>query len=253
LTPTLHDELIAAKGGEIFIVNNNLNVGAIPSDESSSNKTEYYAEFKYRNKYSFIKKADISFFVEGLLSTNASDSLNYLSVYPVNYNFIKGKNELVWQIGIEGNQTFSNYRVTGNFYWNGLLPNFVNLTFNEDRLRLKPIVKVGLKFYQEIENNRLQGFDDNEFSNQAFVNLYYYIPIMKSYSLILSGSCFYDFNKSANPDSEIMYNYSATLGIEIPKTEFKTIFKYSYGENGISYKKNNTLMIGFLLDIVGIN
>jgi len=46
-----------------------------------------------------------------------------------------------------------------------------------------------------------------------------------------------------------MHNYSVILGIDIPKTDFKTIFKYVKGQSGISYEKNDYLMIGLMIDL----
>ena len=48
-----------------------------------------------------------------------------------------------------------------------------------------------------------------------------------------------------------MFNYSAILGIDIPNTNFKTIFKYSKGQNGISYQSDDYFMFGFLIDALG--
>lgn len=253
LTDGMVQEFIDAKGGEIFLSQNQIDFGAIPSDQSSSNKTEFYAKFKYRSKYAIFKDSPMYFYSEGLIGTNSKDSLNHLSVYPVSFNFLKGTNELSGQLGMEGNQLFTNYRIAGNFYWNGIIPNLVDFTFGENRMRLKPVVKLGFKLYKEVENNRLPGNNKNEFSNQIFADFYYNIPIKKQYTLIFECSAFYDFNLSVNPDKKIMANYSATLGIEIPKTELQTIFKYTWGENGVTYKSNDYLMLGFIVDLFGIN
>lgn len=254
LTESMAKEIIDAKGGEIFLTQNNFDFGIIPSEQSSSSKTEINVTFNYRTRYSFLKnKLPIYFSAKGLIGTNSRDSLNYISIYPVSYNFSKGTNEFIGQIGIEGNQVFSNYRISGNFFWNGIIPNIVNLTFGEDRLRLKPVIKAGIKFYQEIENNRPVEINSNEFSNQVFGEFYYYIPVQKIYSLIIEGTVFYDFNLSVNSDKKTMFNYSVIFGLDIPKTDFKTIFKYSKGENGISYQKNDYFIIGLMIDSFGLN
>ncbi|MEQ8477014.1 hypothetical protein [Fulvivirga sp.] len=253
LTEAMEEELIAAKGGSIFMTSNVFDFGVLPQDKSENTATEFYASFKYRSKYSFAKDKPIFFYGEGLLTTDSQDTLNYLSLYPVSYNFSKSKSEIIAQVGVEGNQTFQNYRVAANIYWQGLLENLVDLTFGEDRLRLKPVIKIGAKFYQEMENNRPVEIEDHEFSNQVFGQIYYYIPIKKQYSLILDGNAFYDFNTSVNPDEEVKFNYTVTLGIEIPKTDFKTILKIVGGENGITYQKDQLLMIGFMADLFSLN
>lgn len=252
LTDAMEQELIAAKGGTIFMVDNNMDFGVVPPEESESSQTEFFLSFKYRKQYTFLEETPIFFYGEGLLTTNSKDTLNYFLLYPLNYNLAKGKNEIVGQLGVEGNQRLTSYRISGNAYWQGIIPNLIDLTFGEDRLRLKPVIKLGIKFYQEIENNRIIETDE-EFSNQVFGEFYYYIPIKKIYSLILEGNAFYDFNESVNPDEEFKYNVTATLGIDIPKTDFKTIFKYTNGENGITYMKDDMLMLGFMVDLFKTN
>jgi len=258
LTDAMQKELIAAKGGSIFMSSNTFDFGILPKDTEENAKTEFYADFKYRSEYGFSDNVPVFFYGEGLLTTNSADTLNYLSLYPISYRFAdydkigNRKNyDLVAQLGIEGNQKFTNYRMSGNIYWQGLIPNLINLTMGEDRLRLKPVLKAGAKFYKEYENNRLIE-SENEDSNQIFGELYYFVPIKKIYSLILDANAFYDFSDTLNPDDEIMYNVSITLGIDIPNTDFKTIFKYVEGENGITYQKDQQLMIGFMADLFSI-
>ncbi len=253
LTKSMAKELINAKGGEIFLTQNKIDFGMIPSDQASSGKNEYNASFKYRTRYSFLSEIPIFLYTEGLISSNSKDSLNFISIYPVNYNFFKGTNELVGQLGIEGNQVFTNYRISGNFYWNGLIPNLIDLTLGENRLRLKPVVKLGFKLYKEIENNRPVRLNNNEFSNQIYSEMYYYIPLQSLYSIIIEGSAFYDFSSIANTDKQVMYNYSITLGVDFPKTDFKTIFKFSKGDNVVSKQSNEFLMIGLMVDLFEIN
>tara|TARA_R110001632_G_scaffold66891_3_gene157319 strand:- start:7122 stop:8390 length:1269 start_codon:yes stop_codon:yes gene_type:complete len=249
LTDTMIQEYINSKGGEIVMTQNKLDFGVIPVENSSSTNVEVNASFSYRKRYSFLSsKIPVFFTAEGLISTNAKDSLNFLSVYPVNYNFSKGTNQFIGQLGFEGNQTFSNYRVTANFFWNGIIPNLVDLTFGENRLRLKPVVKLGAKFYKEVANNRPVQINSKEFSNQAFGEIYYYIPIHNVYSLIIEGRAFYDFNKSLNVEGNLKSNYSITFGLEVPKTKMKTIFKYTKGVNGVTFEKNEYIVVGLLMD-----
>ncbi|MBW6535927.1 MAG: hypothetical protein K0B11_13040 [Mariniphaga sp.] len=244
------EELIYAKGGDIYVSQNVIDLGIIPSEQASSGKTEYIASFQYRTKYSFIKDLPVFLYAKGLISSNSNDSLNYLSVYPINYNFLKGYNELIGQLGIEGNQSFSSYRIAGNFYWNALIPNLVDLTLGENRLRLKPIISFGLKIYKEIKNNIPSELNTKEFSNRIYSQYYYYVPIQKNYSIILNGMTYYDFSSKVNPDRKILHNYSLAVGIDIPKTDFKTIFKYEKGNNFVTQESNNYLMIGLLIDML---
>jgi len=252
LTEAMAEELISSKEGDIGLIDNKINFGIIPAEQSASQRTEFNVSFNYKKRYRFLKNdLPIFFYSEGLIGTNSLDSLNYISIYPISYNFMKETNEFVGQVGIEANQVFSNYRISANLFWNAIVPNAIDLTFDENRLRLNPVIKLGMKFYQEIENNRDVEIDNNKFSNQIFADLYYNIPIQKNYSLILDGTAFYDFNSSVNPHKKLMFNYSATLGVDIPNTNFRTIFKYAKGQNGISYQSNDYYMFGFMIDTFG--
>jgi hypothetical protein len=242
------EEIIQAKGGAVYSIKNNIDFGVIPSANSDSEHNEYYVRFGYHSVYP-LKNLPIFLFAEGLLTTQSDDSLNYVNIYPLNYKLSGKLSELVAQLGVEGNQRFTNFRSSGSLYWQGLLPNLLDFTMGEDRLRLKPVLKTGVKLYQEFKNNRPPEINKNEFSNQFFAEIYYYIPIKKIYSAILQLNTFYDTNKDVNPHKELKYNYSLTLGIEIPKTEFKTIFKYTAGENGINYQKDQLFLIGFMADL----
>jgi hypothetical protein len=253
LTEAMAEELINSKKGDIGLIDNKIDFGIIPAEQSASQRTEFNVSFNYKKRYRFLKNdLPIFFYSEALIGTNSLDSLNYISIYPLSYNFINGTNEFIGQVGIDANQVFSNYRISANFFWNGIVPNAIDLTFGENRLRLNPVFKLGVKFYQEIENNRAEEIDNNKFSNQIFADLYYYIPIQKSYSLILEGTAFYDFNPSVNPHKKVMFNYSATLGVDIPNTNFRTIFKYVKGQNGISYQSNDYYMFGFMISTFNI-
>jgi hypothetical protein len=114
---------------------------------------------------------------------------------------------------------------------------------------MKPVIQAGIKLYQEIENNRGPENDNNVFSGIAYAQAYYYIPVLKLYSLILEGNTFYDFNTIVNPNKEIKYLYSITIGVEIPNTGIKTIFKYANGETDMEYTSGNTILIGLLADL----
>jgi hypothetical protein len=240
-------ELIEAKGGPIYSIQNNIDFGVVPKT-SETEQTEYYIRFGYRTSYP-LNNVPLFFFAEGLLTTNSQDSLNYITIYPINYKLAGKLSEVVIQTGVEGNQRFSNFRSSASIYWQGLIPNLVNFTMGEDRLRLKPVLKIGARFYQEFENNRPAEVSGNESANQLYADFYYYIPIKKIYSATLQANTFYDTNKKVNPNKEVKYNYALTLGVDIPNTGIKTIFKYAAGENNITYKKDEIFLIGFMADL----
>lgn len=251
VTSDIRMEIINAAGGPVWAIQNMLDFGVSPRKDTTTDRREYFVQFGYRKAYT-IKSRPFFFFAEGLLSTHSDDSLTFVNVYPVNYKLPGKDNEIVAQLGVEGNQRFTNFRASGTLYWQGLIPNVVDFTMGEDRLRLKPVLKLGVKLYQEFENNRPATESSTEFSNQFYSEFYYYIPVKKLYSLTLRGNAFYDLNDKVNPEKEVKFNYSVVFGIEIPQTGLKTIFKYLRGENGITYERDEVLMIGFMADLFNV-
>jgi|GEM_PF-2259349 len=243
------NEIIQSMGGEINMVSNHIDFGLIPGEESASGRTEYAVNYSYRSGYSFLKNIPVYFQSSGLLSTNPRDSLNFIRIFPVGFSLMKNHHEISGQAGMEANQVFTQYRITADVHWQGLIPNLINLTYGENRLRLKPVLEAGIKLYQEIENDRSGESNKNVLSGIAYAQVYYYIPVLKLYSIIIAGNTFYDFNKDRNPGKELGYLYSITAGIEIPNSGIKTIFKYANGANDISFANTSTFMIGFMADL----
>jgi len=242
--------LIESLGGAFAISQNKLDFGYNPKEQSTTDRAEFYFTFDYRTGYNFISEKNLFFYTEGQIGTNSRDSLNYFYIYPINYKLFDRKSEVIAQLGIEGNQRFTNYRIAGNAYWQGLLPNLVDLSFNHNRLRLKPILKLGTRFYQEIDNMRPEPDDEKIFSNQVFGEVFYYIPVMKIYSITIELGAFYDFSDKV-ADGDLKSNYRITFGLEIPKTDFKTIFSYQDGANDINYENARLLLIGLTADLFG--
>ena len=110
-------------------------------------------------------------------------------------------------------------------------------------MRLKPIVNVGIKGYEDYSNN-ITAF----ISGQAYLKGYYYIPVYNNYSIIIDGSAFYDFSNQRNPDHKIADNYSITIASELPATGFKAILKFVNGKSDIDYKTGQIILIGLLMD-----
>ena len=242
--------LIESLGGAFAISQNKLDFGYNPKEQSTTNRAEFYFTFNYRAGYNFISEKNLFFYTEGQIGTNSRDSLNFLYIYPINYKLFDRKSEIIAQLGVEGNQRFTNYRIVGNAYWQGLLPNLVDLSFNQNRLRLKPILKLGTRFYQEVDNMRLEPDGEKIFSNQVFAEIFYYIPVMKIYSIAIEFGAFYDFSDKV-ADGDLKSNYRITFGLEIPKTDFKTIFSYQDGANDINYENARLLLIGLTADLFG--
>lgn len=245
----------AAFGGEYAYANNSFNWSYTPKSESDIGKIELNADFSFHQSYSLskVKASDqkpLVFYAKGRVSTNSKDSLNYLYIYPLNFNLSGASDALMMaRIGLEGNQTFTSGRMAFNFSYEKLISNLVDFTYGSNRLRLKPVLNFGGKVYKEFDNMRIGPDAENELSGQVYANLYYNIPVFDNYSIILETNAYYDFSEKVNPDQKIRLNYSIALGVELPKTPFKTLFKYRDGQVDVNNLDDSNLTIGLLADL----
>lgn len=249
------DMYFKAFGGEYAYANNSFGWGITPKSESDIDKLELNAEFSFQQMYGFRKgkageQKPLVFYSKGRVSTNSKDSLNFLYIYPLNFD-ISGASEaqMMARLGVEGNQTFTSGRMAFNFSYEKLINNLVDFTYGNNRLRLKPIINLGGKIYKEFDNMRIGPDSENELSGQVYANLYYNIPVMNNYSIILESNAYYDFSEKINPDQKIRLNYSIALGIDLPKTPFKTLFKYKDGQVDVNNLADSNLTIGLLADL----
>lgn len=241
-----------------YYYQNAFDFGVAPAKGSS--ETSYFLTFQVQNRYdskSFLsceanssnKIPHLFWNIDGRVSTNFSDSLNFINYYPVNVKWSNYTTNTPYEINIklgnEANQTFSNKRVVFDGSYTFIIPNLINLTTAaSNRLRLKPIITAGIKGYHDYSNNTTH-FS----SGQVYLNIHYYIPVLNSYAIILEGMPFYDFSKEKNPDQKVKNNYSIILGAEIPGTGFKAMFKYVNGTSDITFKQGQIIALGLLMDL----
>jgi hypothetical protein len=238
-----------------FYYQNKSDFGVEPNNNSSNN-TVYFLTMRMQNAYNFNKKvacrlpsSGIYWNFDSRISTNTGDSLNYVKFYPLNLQLSDHNSysyDLSVQLGNESDQLFWNKRVSLNLKYTTIIPNLVNLTTaGSGRIRLKPVVTLGVRSYYDYSNQQ-----PHFFSGQLFGNTYYYIPIFDHYSIILEGCAFYDFSTQRNASRKISGNYTITVGAELPKTGFKAMFKYISGETDINFKTGQVIALGLLMDFV---
>jgi len=246
--------LVKARGGEMYMYSNKIDFGVESRDsDDGDSKNEYVLSFTYSQRLEpeFLDWNTVA--VKGRISSDSESPLSRLQIYPINVNFystLRPPMQVVGQAGFEGNQKFTNGRISADFYLQGIIPNFVNWTRGENRLRLKPVLKIGVKGFQEFDNTRDES--ENQLSGETYAEFYYYVPILEHYSLLLEANAFYVFSDEVAPDQKIRWNYDATLGIKIPGTDFKVIAKYSFGENDVNFVRDDELLLGFVVDVFDI-
>lgn len=220
-------------------------------------RSDYILSMRFQNVYNrknFLKcgskssNIPVYWGIDTRLSTDFSDSLNYIKIYPLNFLFEDFSKRIPYQfnikLGHESSQDFENKRATIDASLKFIIPNLVSLTTaKSNRLRLKPVITAGLKGYYDYS------YDIESFaSGQAHIDGHYYIPLFNNYAIIIDGGVFYDLSSERNPDKKLFGNYSITLGAEVPKTGFKAMFKYVDGKTDINFKQGSIISIGLLID-----
>ncbi len=182
------------------------------------------------------------------LSTNFSDSLNFIDFSPITLAWSSKdfSKELNLKLENESDQNFTNKRAAVDATFKTIIPNLVYLTTPQDnRLRLKPIVNLGAKGYYDYSNG-ITAF----YSGEGYFKAYYYIPVYNNYSLIINGMAFYDLSTMRNPDRKISTNYSVTVASELGTSGFKAIVKFENGKSDINYKSGQAVVLGLLMDFL---
>jgi hypothetical protein len=256
--PAKDKEVFVTELNNFYYYKNKLDFGVQPGEDSA--KTSYTLNFDFQNIYkrSALLKCDSSSGQGGMkiyyglsarLSTDSKDTLNYLNIYPLIFHSGNYRGWLPFdldvKIGHESNQEFSNRRAIANLTFTTLVPNIIDLTSSASkRLKLKPVVGLGLKGYYDYSKN-INAF----WSGQAFFSAYYYIPVYDRYAIIISDKTFYDFSNERNPQKKVMSNYSVAIGTEIPRTTFKVMVKFENGRSDINYKEGKAIVLGLIMNL----
>jgi len=239
-------ELISSLSGNLRRYRNNFNIGFNPEQKPFAISFDFLFSKPYGND-----KTGLFFFSEGHLSTNKFDTLNFFRILPVNAYLWSQKNavyHLVATAGLEADQPFNTARVLAGLRFEGIIPNLIDLTYNYDRLRLKPVITAGINYYNEI---RVPESQNKRNAFLLFGEIYYYVPLMESYYLLVQGKTFYDTGK-AQADAW-NYNVSLALGLEFQPVPATILAKYVFGTNEVTFERNDQLLIGFAMDLFGKN
>lgn len=246
ITLEQQQELLASLSRNLHLYRNYFDFGFNPQEDLFALSLNYLYSRPYRhNKYG------LYFFSEGRVSTIPADTLNYLKIYPLNMNIYTDdllRHHAVLRSGIEADQLFSTVRVNLGLSVESIIPNLIDLSYGHNRLRLKPVVSAGVSFY-----NELRVPDEREKQSEFLFHgeIYYYIPIMQAYYLLLHGRTFYDTGR----DAADAWNYQASvaLGLEMKFAPATLIAKYVFGVNEITFERDDQLLIGFAMDLFSGN
>ena len=241
------DLLLKKYGDASFLYGNFIDAGTqVYTDDSS--KSNYVFQFNYTTSLFYSRHFSVA--ASGRFSTKTNDPLSKFSIFPLYYNYLYFNEYVPLQAtilsGIEANQNFTIQKFSAGGEVQAIIPNFIDFTGGENRIRLKPVFKLGMKWLKEYRTNDKYNQSDND--GQVFTELYYFIPVYKSYSLLLTGNAFNNFTGITSGNGWL-YQYNLTLGVELPVTGLNVIAKYSQGSNDINYEYDSQLILGLIMDL----
>ncbi len=242
LTPEKSEELIAAKGGYVSLFNNQIDAGVRDAPNDSVD-TSGYIDFTFAKPLFRNTHAQIS----GLLTSDLNDDVANIKITPFSFRSIS-KHTLVMNTFFQSSLNGNEVRVAGSLFYNGIFPNFIDLTQGHNRLRPKPLISAGLNlsYYADSAEELVQ----NEVIAEPFIDLLYRIPIMDKYTLNLEMHAFWRSDNNLNFDTDrANWHWNIALAYTMKNTA-KIISKYSYGTDSFTMQTDNRLMLGFLLDLI---
>lgn len=237
--------IIGAKGGEAKLYGNKFDVGR-KVDLKDSAKASYVASFSVAQPFLF---SDNILSFKGSIGTDADDPLNKVSIYPVGIEksfsmpAVGYPSKIKSDLGFEASENLDVRRASVSVAIQSITPNLINLSYGEGRLRLKPVVCVGVKGLFEATGKKINNGKDRYL--EVFSEMYYYVPVMKIYSLLFEGNAYW-INDGSN---KVKGKLDITLGADIEGTGFKVMAKYSTGQNDVNIIRDDRLVLGLLMDL----
>ncbi len=249
--------LIAARGGAHILYQNKIDFG-MRADVTDSSRRVFALSFSYFGTP--VESVEWwRFAAKGYVSTDKNDPISEIHLFPFTvgqvFGLEKGKpfetGEIRGYFGIEGNQTFRKSRLNASFYYTTLLPNFIDLTFgSSNRLRLNPVLKFGAEYWDEINDNTKP--DALQKGGKIGAEIYYYIPVMENYSLLVEGNFGYTLGKKfkeKNNVNDFISHFNVTLGYEVPGSDMKVLATYTFGQNDINFTEDTRLLLGLAINL----
>jgi len=245
--------LVDARGGMAALYQNGIDFGTSVS-RADSLQREYNLSFEYYDR-PWSSAPWWAIHATGLISTESDNPYSRLDIYPVAVGSRSGlangspfrTHELMASLGVQGDQSWRYQRAALDLNYSTLTPNLVNLTGGAHRLRLKPVITLGVQLWHEFNEDEAVG---NDAGGRVGGELYYYIPVMSRYSILLVGEFGLPFGKIKDkldaPDS--YGKLDITFGLEVIE-DLKLIAKYTVGQNDLTFTDDNQLLLGLTADM----
>ncbi|UCG61256.1 MAG: hypothetical protein JSV52_13185 [Candidatus Zixiibacteriota bacterium] len=221
----------------------------IKGDDSA--ETEYAITYSYRRPTAI---PYVGFESAGRLSNNRYNPMNNIrfrllaNTRPKTISMAKKEfsGQLFVEAGLSGNQTLDTSSAGVHFGLEAVTPNLVDLTGGENRMRLKPIVKLGGGYVRHFQNQPLFGGKRDTW--ELFIDLYYYIPVAKEFALIWEAHS--RFSEDIELSDHWIWRQSVMFAYDLPLEDLKALVKWESGRNGFTIEKDSKLLIGLLMNYI---
>lgn len=238
LPPNMINEIISEDGLTAMHETKFDFASTVDQDDSLSSKG--IATFSY-SRVSPFKKGIIQ--VSGNIATNKNDPTSFISIkQTLNLSTLNA------EAGYESNQNGNEKRATLNIHGSKIGSNFIDLTNNYDRLRLKPSYKYGVSgyYYTKTEMTEIK----EEFLVEPYLSIYYYIPVMEKHYILLDADFFYRSNENFEfLKDNARWKWEVTLGIKVKDGAPKIMAKYAGGTNSVTFEKDSKALLGLVMDL----
>lgn len=231
--------------GQQRVLDNDISFSQHVGDEDST-RTEYVLNFQLGQP---IGKTPLVFETKGRISTDEEHPLNQVELSlvgrtnPSQDEF--GIRGLTWsgylECAVLGNQTLDASGMRVSLGVEGLFPNFINLTGGANRLRLFPVMGVGVGYRRNFEDVAVFG-EGREFLELLF-NISYVIPVLGKYTLYLDGEATFNDDRVGDNWRHLS---SITLAYDLPLEELRILASWETGSNEFTFEDDSRVLIGLL-------
>ncbi len=220
-------------------------------NEEDSTKTEYIVQ--YNNIIPrFLGVDGLNLRSRGHISSQTASPLNFVEFslfHPSKMQEKKiAKHDFIFNWFLEsslyGNQKLDT--VTGDIKLGlkSLIPNLVNLSAGFNRLRLKPILELGVA--GSFHSHELPVFEGKKDHMELFFSFHYFVPVAEKLAIIYDA----EGNFASMVDENVRIFQSIVFAYDIPLKGLHTLVKWETGQNRISYETDNRILLGVLYNFM---
>lgn len=242
LTDDKMEMLLQYLNGSSLEITNNINFSKEVNNKDTTS-SEFILDFDIQKPLlSSLFSIPLFYELKGRLSTNEHNPLDIFSAY-IKY---KHKENFFFEMGRIGPQKLNTNSFRINCGYENIIPNLIDLTGGNPRLRLKPFIKFGAAYQYNF-------YKENPFGNDSgnllvFMNGYYYVPVLDRFALVFE--CEGTYSDKLITEEKFLFNYSLSFGYETPLENLKILFRVVDGKNEINLGEATVYSIGMLLDYI---